>query len=735
LIEVSSALAGPLAGPSFLYNGSVPVPPCTENVKWYVTTTEESASQRQLDKLASALTCYAGGVTKRTALASSPTSMCRNVQVNQLHVGGPHDQETCLDWAQSGSSNLNRSATCWDTAKPHNYYGKCLGSPIDIKASQAHIETFSTPASSFVFYKPVAEVQVGPSTYTLDVSAINRNQVDNVDNFGFVLIGGRQFVARKISIKTISSHSFDGKTYAAELSIEHTLYGDDVHDLYNQSLMAASRSSSARQLDGTSSGSSSTESSAFLPREDTAEGLPYPVDGLHRVIVSIPLTIGSTNPLLTTLGAGVNAYSQAVAAGNSYNLQTHVVIGESLHSSLSGAFQWYSGGLTAPGCSDYGVRWLVFSTPSQVSIDQLNLLSLPVSGMDATRVNQTVISPALYADRVWRNSLPPFAADDIQGAEQTCDASAAWNYANISCWATNYPICSTGRHQSPIHINSSEVTHIGQDTFLGRTGWHPLSMLRVANSGRMLTVNNEQMGYVEWMGETGFPKFYQLTQFNLHMPSEHIIDGQQFAAELSIIHKNQITVYQFDASDLLVTNFLFNVGPTRNPLLDQLLGQAPIAPGQWTEAKTPIDLLRSLGAALDLDFYRYDGSTTAPDCEEIAKHFVFEHALSMSYDQFTSFKAMFPSPSNNRPVQPLNGRTLGKNTFMEGTLQKYDYYFRRDYGVNRATPGPGWIIAPILGTVLLAIVVMTAVFVHEDRRTRLEGAGGLVELIGRTNKV
>lgn len=726
-IDVAAALAGPLAGPSYLYNGSVPVPPCTENVKWFVTTTPDTVSQQQINKLASALTCYAGGVQKRQASKSVPTSVCRNVQVNQLEVGGPHDQETCLSWVKTGSSNLNRTAACWDTAQPHNYYSKCLGSPIDIKSSQAHINPTATPASSFVFYKPVAEVRVAPSTYSLDVSALNRSQVNTVDNFGFVLVGGRQFLARKLSIKAISSHSIDGTTYAAELNIEHTLYGDDLHDLYNQSqMMASGNIPSIRRLDNT-------------PRVDTLAGSPVPGDNLHRVIVSIPLTIGKDNALLTALGAGVNAYSQTISSGNSYNVQTRVAIGESLSSALSGSYQWYSGGLTKPGCSEYGVRWLVFSTPLEVSIGQLNLLNLPVSGMDSTRVNQTVIIPSLYADRVWRNSLPPFAADDIKGADQMCDSSAAWSYANTSCWTTNYPMCSTGQRQSPININSSAVTHVAQDNFLARTGWHPLSLLRVANTGRMLSVNNEQMGYVEWMGETGFPKFYQLTQFNLHMPSEHLIDGQQFAAELSIIHKNQKTVYQFDAGDLLVTSFLFNVGPTRSPLLDQLLGSVPIMPGQWVQANTPIDLLRSLGPALDSSFYRYDGSTTAPDCSEIAKYFVFERALNMSYDQFARFKAMFPSPSNNRPVQPLNGRLVGKNTFMEGTLQKYDYYFRRDYGVNRndlGTKGPGWIIAPIIGTILLAIVVMTAVFVHEDRRTRLEGAGGLVEVVGRNhNKV
>jgi len=734
-LDIPTELAGPVGGPTYFYNGSVPVPPCTENVKWFVTGTPMMASGNQLQKLASMLSCFAGGTAKRPAAPNPPVlnalngdpgivanGVCRNIVKDTYNVGGPHDQATCQAFLRTGSPSFNRTAACWDTAQPKNYYDKCLASPIDIKPSQAHIESTELPASSFMFYRPVAEVQVSPSTFALDFTPVNRSQLDNYGDFGYLMLNGRRYNARKLSMKAISSHTWNGVNFAGELNIEHTLFGDDLHDLYNMSLVSGAAGPGLAGL----LGQRRTQSLSDLISGQTTENLPVNGDVLHRVIVSIPLTIGAASSLLVTLGAGTPQYTSAVASGGGYSVQASVDINAGLRNSLAGGFEWYSGGLTTPGCSNFGVRWLLFNTPLQVSIDQLNILSLGVSGMDSTRVNQTVIAPQNYANHVWRNSLPPFANDMIRGAEQLCNPYTDWNYANVSCWGVLYPVCTNGRSQSPININTTAITEFGQDNFLSRTGWHPLSGLRVANTGRSISFFNEQMGYVKLLGKSAqVPHYFTLTQVNLHMPSEHLIDGRQFAAELSVIHKEQVSVLE-TGSDMLITSFMFNVGTVRNPLLDQLLGQVPTMPGQWTQVQTPIDLLRSLGPALDGNFYRYSGSITAPSCAETVKWLVFEKALNMSQDQWVSFKAMFPNPSNNRPVQPLYGRTVAKNSFREGSLRNVDFFLSRTDGVSRAAPGPAFIIAPIVGSVLLAVAVMGAVFVREDRRRKLEAAGGLV---------
>lgn len=717
VIDIPATVAAPLSQTSYFYNGSVPVPPCTENVKWFVLTTPETASQNQIAKLAEALSCYAGGTASRTPIPNPPPATalnskpgagsCRDIITNSLRVGGPHDQSTCKAFKQIGppTFNVNRTAACWDTDLPSSYYSKCLGSPIDIKSSQAHIEAKALPANSFIFYHPVKEVEIVPTDFMLDINPVNRSQVDNYADFGFLMMAGRRFVARKASLKAISSHSYNGLRYAGELNIEHTLFADDVHDLYNMTIIGAGVSGGARRLQG-----------------DGVTG-----DVKHRVWVTIPLTIGAANPFFMSLGAGEAAYSSSVKGGKPYSLSGLFDINASIQTALAGSYSWYSGSLTEPGCSPWGVRWLVFDTPLQISIEQLNLLALPVSGTDSTRVNATVISDYQYSSHVWKNSIPAFAVDNIKGSEQQCGAKDDWNYGNISCWSSSYPICSTGLYQSPIDISAVDVRFQGQDSFIARTAWHPLSGLRVANTARSIGVYNEDMGYVMQIGSNGLPQYYQLTQFNLHMPSQHSLNGRQYAAELVVLHKNQLAAGQLDNQDALAASFFFNVGTNRSLLLDQLLHQAPVLPGQWQQADTPIDLLRSLGPVVDGNFYRYNGSLTTPPCSQTVKWYVFETALNMTLDQWVAFKAMFPNPSNNRPSKPLNGRVIVKNSFMEPGSQSYDFYLNRQAGVSSKAPGPAWIIAPVVGSVMLAAATFYAVLVREGRTVQLEGAGGLTE--------
>lgn len=335
---------------------------------------------------------------------------------------------------------------------------------------------------------------------------------------------------------------------------------------------------------------------------------------------------------------------------------------------------------------------------------------------------------------MWENSIPQFAGEAVQGAKQVCQITPAWNYDNTSCWGLSFPRCSTGLRQSPIHINSSLIplANTGRDKFLAITSWHPIAHLRVANTGMSLQVLNQQIGYVTLMGDNGFPQYYEVTNFVLRMPSEHFLNGRQFAAELQVYHKKQITVKTLNGSDVMVASIFFDLSPNDSPLLRQLyLNDEPLPKLTYKVAQKPIDLLRSLGPALDGDFFHYDGSLTQPDCSESVKWFVFAQPLNMSLEQWSTFKAMYPNPGSNRPVQPLNGRTITKNSLDQGTLKYAEYYLRRDYGMSRPKVGEGFIFIPVSALILLTFATMYFVFVREDKRRKLEGSGGLAETIGR----
>jgi carbonic anhydrase len=54
--------------------------------------------------------------------------------------------------------------------------------------------------------------------------------------------------------------------------------------------------------------------------------------------------------------------------------------------------------------------------------------------------------------------------------------------------------------------------------------------------------------------------------------------------------------------------------------------------------------------------YRYSGSLTTPPCSEDVKWVMMVASIPVSADQVQAFARIFPS--NNRPVQPLNGREV-----------------------------------------------------------------------------
>merc|ERR1712062_411467 len=132
--------------------------------------------------------------------------------------------------------------------------------------------------------------------------------------------------------------------------------------------------------------------------------------------------------------------------------------------------------------------------------------------------------------------------------------------------------------------------------------------------------------------------------------------------------------------------------------------------------------MRAFGPALDGHFFRYDGSLTKPPCTQNVKWFVFETPTFMSQQQKQAFERLFPD-GNSRPLQHMHGHKVLKNSFENGELIQYDFYLGRETARNYRSRERLIILIPIVGTVILAIGVMSAVFVQSPRR-RTEASGG-----------
>ena len=218
--------------------------------------------------------------------------------------------------------------------------------------------------------------------------------------------------------------------------------------------------------------------------------------------------------------------------------------------------------------------------------------------------------------------------------------------------SSEYILCTEGEHQSPIDlVNSKPVKHPPVIYEYYRT-----TSLNIHNTGHTIELAYPEGNWIEVDGTR-----YQLLQFHFHTPSEHTIAGKLFDMEMHFVHKSE-------EGDLAVVGLLIESG-RHNSTFDPVWAHLPAIPGETQRVEineiSPIDpflMLSPNGQVNDegmqslSGYYRYDGSLTTPPCSEGVKWIVLTTPVQMSEAQIAAFKAIIHT--NNRPVQPLNGREL-----------------------------------------------------------------------------
>lgn len=228
-----------------------------------------------------------------------------------------------------------------------------------------------------------------------------------------------------------------------------------------------------------------------------------------------------------------------------------------------------------------------------------------------------------------------------------------WHYegpegpANWGTLSPAFAACREGRAQSPIDISNPSP---GGSLPALKATFKPAT-LRVVHHEHMADgINNGhtiQINYSEGDTLTAGDKAYQLVQYHFHAPSEHTVDGRHFPMEMHMVHK---------AADghLAVIGVFIDEGQ-HNAAFDPVWGNLPSGKGvetHLTGVKVDVDQLLPASRTT----YRYEGSLTTPPCSEGVKWFVMTTPISLSATQIGQFTAIIKG--NNRPVQPLNGRTV-----------------------------------------------------------------------------
>lgn len=219
-----------------------------------------------------------------------------------------------------------------------------------------------------------------------------------------------------------------------------------------------------------------------------------------------------------------------------------------------------------------------------------------------------------------------------------------WSYegqegpANWGKLSPDFSLCEIGKNQSPVNIQGAlETTHHDKLKLTFKPGKQ-----EIVNNGHTIQVNVNGEDALQIDNDT-----FTLQQFHFHVPAENEIDGKRYPLEAHFVYKAKD-----DA--LVVLALLFQEGKA-NPQLANAWQHMPAEPAQTAVLSKPVDIRALLPE--QLNFYRFSGSLTTPPCSEGVRWIVLEQPVNVSAEQIKQFSAAIRH-TNNRPVQPLNGRII-----------------------------------------------------------------------------
>jgi carbonic anhydrase len=234
-------------------------------------------------------------------------------------------------------------------------------------------------------------------------------------------------------------------------------------------------------------------------------------------------------------------------------------------------------------------------------------------------------------------SLVACTSDDTTadpGEDQVAEHS--WSYAEPAAWPST---CATGKQQSPVDLTGATGEDLADVTFNYAPG-----EVTVTNTGHTALATYAPGSSIELDGVT-----YELVQFHVHAPSEHLVDGEEAAAELHLVH--QAADGTLAVVGVLVTEGVASTSIT--PYLDAIPDDvdAEASAGEIDAA----DLLPESPLS-----WRYDGSLTTPPCTEGVHWTVMEEPVTWSAEQIAAVAERYAG--SHRPVQPLGERELVADT-------------------------------------------------------------------------
>lgn len=272
----------------------------------------------------------------------------------------------------------------------------------------------------------------------------------------------------------------------------------------------------------------------------------------------------------------------------------------------------------------------------------------------------------------------------------------AWNYKTKgSEWECD---CSEGKTQSPIDIKTNTVV---------RSPVKPVFKYQeIEYSSESAEANPIKLEYkdnaIKILYENGFGKVvtldgnvYKAQEIIFHTPSQHKIDGKDYPMEMEIVHIGESA--GAIAQHLVLSVLFESKAGIYNKFLDEVdLFNLPNPMFPKRTVKNNINL-NSILYNIDsneypiwkpFSLYTYEGSLSAPPCTEKTIYYVKSTPIQIGNTTLQLFKEAIKipdlmdeqgnvvinsaEPTNNREVQPLNGRKIYLYNYVEQSLFSND---------------------------------------------------------------
>ncbi len=204
--------------------------------------------------------------------------------------------------------------------------------------------------------------------------------------------------------------------------------------------------------------------------------------------------------------------------------------------------------------------------------------------------------------------------------------------------------CCDGMKQSPIDIIPPKVQAAPLDAL--KFDYKPTA-LEIIHNGHTVQANVPKGSNTLLIGDQAF----QLLQYHVHTPSEHLVDGGEYPVEVHLVH-------QAEDGTLAVVGVLLEEGSAHQEL-DTFWKALPYHQDLTVSVKS-FDINKLIPA--NKATYRYSGSLTTPPCGEGVLWHVMAEPLTLSAEQIEAIHELFSGEhfpdGNRRPVQPLNDRAV-----------------------------------------------------------------------------